>query len=1351
MSSALGAAGAVSYFKQEYEHARGSYYAEEGRTVGRWRGELVEYFGLSGAVNREDFERLCEGQDPRTGERLVRHVRPHERTNLYGDEIKTGGHRAGCDITFSAPKSVSLAALVGGDERIKEAHAEAVTAALREVEKYAQARPGGNAKAEPTGKLLFASFEHDASRPDKRDGYAAPDLHTHNFAFNLTLTEGGKIKPVQPVELYRSQKYGTAVYRAALAEKLQRLGYEIDVDRRTGAPEIRGISREYIEAASPRQRDIKEAAEALNLTSTRAAAGRNRRTKTYDREEMKARHQELDRQFGGQANAVVREAQTRAQEMPVLLWDEAGSRARAQEAVTFAIEKAGEREAVNDTRRLLTDALRRHLGRTTFEAVGEEMRLREERGQLVGIVLDDAARERVTTEKALRREAENVERMRAGKGTQQPISEHIPATVTTLPDVTLNEGQRRAFEQIVTSRDQISGLQGKAGTGKTTTLAAVREAAVSAGYYVQGLAPTTRAAQLLADSGMETRTLQKFLRQKDDPKTPRRFLVLDESSLASTKQVNDFLSRVRPGDRVLLVGDVRQHEGVEAGSPFAQLVRHGMETAQLEQIVRQREKPLREVVENLSAGKVKEAVDGLRRQGRVTEITDPEERLKTIARDYCARPDRDGTLVISPANKERVELNRMIHRELQATGQISARNYKTKVLENRSELTGAERTFAGAYQQDDVIRYSAGSRKHGIGAGEYARVLAADEKNNTLTVRMENDRRQLSYDPSRLQGVTVYREADREFSAGDRLQFRAPYQRARVAGGELGTLEKMEKGRLTVALDSGRSAEFHIDENRHIDYGYAVTSYSSQGQTVNRVLAEIDTRAPDVVVNRRTAYVTASRARTEVTIYTDSAERLGAALARQVDKSTALEAVYGRPEAIPQLREVSDGQTGRTQTEAGADRARGVGEAGATSRAGRSLSAFDRSRIYQPAARALADGGADSRHSPERDREGAPEGARGEAGREREREGTNRSAARRVEPGVDGHERARQQPDGRHTQQPGPDGTRDSGTQVTTEQPRAAAGTRAEERHAALDAQAHYVAAPDHVPAAHFADRAADAGRDVRTNKLPAPARAEREQPSDGRTDLRDEADRPAGRGDLAGDERHAPVFSHLGSLDVSRLGVAQSVDGRGAGRGGGHHLDLDGGGLPDLGHGSEAALGHHSLGRGVGDPHRADGLHNLPVLGGTEAEQQRVGTLSGDGERSIADEVRIILDRPAQVEQMAAEVLRLADENRLTQGMPPVEAQMQEYMRAALVRAAERPPSEAQAERNRQIAEALGRDDPHHENALESSLYAALNAPNRGELLDRFTAAAESAYEREQAPAIEHVQPSHDDFSISR
>lgn len=888
ISKALSALGAVSYFKNEYEHARGSYYTEDEKVVGQWGGELAEHFGLSGAVRREDFERLCEGQDPTTGAQLIRHVKAHRTTNQYGEEIETGGHRAGFDVTFSAPKSVSLAAIVGGDERIRDAHAEAVSSTLREVEKYGQARLGGKRPSETTGKLLTASFQHDAARPDRRDGYAAPDLHTHNFIFNLTVAADGKTRSLQPREIYKCQQYAKALYRSRLAENLQKLGYEIRIDEKTGAPEIEGISREYIEASSPRQREIKEAQEALGANSTRAIAARNRRTKVYDRDEMKARHQELDSQFGGQAHAVVKEARTQAQEMSALLWDEGASRAKAREAVTFAIGKGSEREAVGDERQLMTDALRRHMGRTTVGAVTAELREREARGQLVGLVLDDEARRRWTTEKALQMESANIEKVRAGKGAQRPIAEHVPEQLTTGQGVTLSESQRAAVEQIVTSRDQICGLQGRAGTGKTTALAAVREAAERAGYDVQGLAPTTRAAQLLGESGMETRTLQSFIRRKHEPEAQPRFYVLDESSLASTRQLDSFLSRVRPEDRVLLVGDVRQHEGVEAGSPFAQLQRHGMATAELGEIVRQQDAPLREVVENLSAGRIKEAVDGLSEQGRITEIADGQERLKAIARDFCERPE--GTLVVSPANRERVELNTQIHDRLQATGQISRKNYRTKVLENRNELTGAERTFAASYQRDDLIRYTAGSKKHGIGAGDYARVLSTDEKENTLTVKLEKSGHQITYNPQRLQGVSVYREAERQFSEGDRVQFRAPYHPARVANGELGTLEKIAKGQLTVKLDSGRSVSFEIERNRHIDHGYAVTSHSSQGQTVNRVLVNADTTEPDKLLNQRMAYVAGSRARLDARIYTDSEAKLSAALARQVDKSTALEA-----------------------------------------------------------------------------------------------------------------------------------------------------------------------------------------------------------------------------------------------------------------------------------------------------------------------------------------------------------------------------------------------------------------------------------------------------------------------------
>jgi conjugative relaxase-like TrwC/TraI family protein len=153
--------------------------------------------------------------------------------------------------TISAPKSVSLAALVGDDESVREAHRESVQETLKEAEKYTQARGGGDNPAITTGKMVAAQFEHTSSRPDQKNGYAAPQLHTHVVIFNMTQTEDGKVRSVESGELFDSQKLATAIYRAHLADKLQELGYEIRVDPHTGAPEIKGFTAAYLQDSSP--------------------------------------------------------------------------------------------------------------------------------------------------------------------------------------------------------------------------------------------------------------------------------------------------------------------------------------------------------------------------------------------------------------------------------------------------------------------------------------------------------------------------------------------------------------------------------------------------------------------------------------------------------------------------------------------------------------------------------------------------------------------------------------------------------------------------------------------------------------------------------------------------------------------------------------------------------------------------------------------------------------------------------------------------------------------------------------------------------------------------------------------
>jgi len=255
ISKPLSAGQAQAYHKEEFANAQGNYYSEGETIRGEWHGKLAEEWGLRGDVQEEHFARLANGQHPITGEQLVRYQAAREYVNERGETVSTMEHRAGWDATFSAPKSVSLTALVGGDDEVRQAHRESVKVALDELEKYVQARIGGNHPAETTGKWVAARFEHDSARPV--DGYAAPQLHTHVVFFNLTETANGETRSLQPHELYRSQQYATAIYRSELALRLKDQGYEIETGR-SGQPEIQGYTREYLEASSPRSEQIKE-------------------------------------------------------------------------------------------------------------------------------------------------------------------------------------------------------------------------------------------------------------------------------------------------------------------------------------------------------------------------------------------------------------------------------------------------------------------------------------------------------------------------------------------------------------------------------------------------------------------------------------------------------------------------------------------------------------------------------------------------------------------------------------------------------------------------------------------------------------------------------------------------------------------------------------------------------------------------------------------------------------------------------------------------------------------------------------------------------------------------------------
>ncbi len=883
ISKPLSAGQAQTYHKEEFANAQGNYYSEGDRIRGEWNGKLSEEWGLRGEVQEEHFQRLANGQHPLTGEQLVRHQTAREYVNARGETVSTMEHRAAWDATFSAPKSVSLTALVGGDEAVRHAHRDSVKVALHEMERFVQARLGGNRLPETTGKWIATSFEHDSARPV--NGYAAPQLHTHVVFFNLTETKNGEARALQPHELYRSQQYATAIYRSELALRLKGQGYEIERGK-SGQPEIVGYTREYLDASSPRSQQIQAYLEQQGIKGAGAAQiaahqTRDDKLPAITHSEMQRMHKEMAERFGNQPEQVIRAAHSHevARNVP--------NRQHLESALTYAQDKNLERHAVTDERDLMRDALKRSMGEAAFREVRESFEKRIDSGHLIELESRSPARA-FTTERMIQYERDNVTEMRQGQGQHGPLVSPETWQSVQQNHAHLSTGQRAAVEQILTTHDKIIGLEGVAGAGKTTSLTAVREAAEREGYHVVGLAPTSRAAHKLGESGIESHTLQRELIRNEVPNEgQKRLFVIDESSLASTKQINEFFHRLQPPDRVLLVGDTRQHEAVESGRPYKQLQEAGMETAKLGEIVRQKDPALKEAVEQFARGDVHGGIASLEQQGRVHEIVNPQERFNSIAREYSRNPE--GTLVISPDNESRRELNSLIHRELQNRGDIGRDEHKLRVLESRQEMTGADRQWAGQYEPGDVLRYSRGSKTEGIKPGEYARVTSVDAKENHLTIEREAGTLQ-TYDPRRLSGVSVHREAERAFSQGDRVQFTAPSRELHVANRDLGTVEHVNSnGDLKIRMDSGQEVRFNVREHPHLDYGYAVTSHSSQGQTADRVLVHVDTEKSELLVNNRFAYVSVSRAQHDAHIYTNDGSKLSRSLGRETSQRTATE------------------------------------------------------------------------------------------------------------------------------------------------------------------------------------------------------------------------------------------------------------------------------------------------------------------------------------------------------------------------------------------------------------------------------------------------------------------------------
>jgi conjugative relaxase-like TrwC/TraI family protein len=872
---ALTAAQAESYYEEKYSHD--DYYSQEQRVVGQWSGRGAHELGLTGEVESEDFRAVLHGLRPASGQVLV------HKANGYDDR------RAGWDATFNAPKSVSIQGLVGDDHQLIEAHRKAVSRALAELEQYALSRRRGGSEWVVTGNFVSARFDHIAARPARgvEDGYGPdPHLHTHVVIANMTRRPDGEWRGLDPIEIYRGQTFATAVYRSELAHEVQRLGYGIRIGGQDGRWELDAYTREQVMAFSRRRQDIEQAMARSGLTGAGAAqniAHQTRRSKDQrDEESLKAEWRLRAQQYG---ITFERRLVQRHKHLPPL-------EEKAREAIRQSIEENTERESVIDRRGLEAKALQHAMGSVQLDQIRTESERFVRGGPLIAAGESaNSPQGTYTTPEMIALERENIAIMRAG---QSKVG-----AVGVSSDIRLWANQRQlaadqamAAEMMLSSNDWITSIEGRAGAAKTTTVGAIREFAEQQGYAVYGFAPTTRAVKSLVEARMAATTLPSLLEsqaRRDAPK-PKQIWIIDESSLLPTRQVNRVLHKASDEGvaRLIFVGDQRQHHAIEAGRPIFQMQQAGMAVARLDTIRRQRDPELREAVERAAKGQIPESLMILERRGDIREVADIKKRRKQIARDYAAAHYAGRrVLAVSPANDERRELNKAIRAELIARGHVAPAGQEHTILVNRG-LSGSQRAVAHNYEEGDVVRFTRGSRLFAVAKGDYARVEAVDREANLLTVNTADGRR-IAYNPLRLFGVEVFREEQRVLSRGDRIQFRAPDRALGVANGEFATIESIHLGRAVMRLDGGEQLKAACARLRHIDHGYASTSHSAQGATVDRVIVDINTQLSPGLVNRKQFYVSISRARDALMIFTDNRARLGRAVSRSREKSLAVE------------------------------------------------------------------------------------------------------------------------------------------------------------------------------------------------------------------------------------------------------------------------------------------------------------------------------------------------------------------------------------------------------------------------------------------------------------------------------
>lgn len=849
---------AANYFQNGQDEL---YYAKQ-QEVGIWRGELCNELGLiaGSEIDENHFKRLLNQIDPHNDHLLV------ERTQ----EV------AGYDLTFSAPKSVSIQIETNPDESVRSelqaVHDAAVERIRQLIERdyagYQTREKDGNRGHRHTGKIITAAFNHDTSRN------LDPDTHTHLFVHNMTKDETGKWRSLDARELFANEYYLGMVYRAEMAALLEAKGYELTVtDRKQGFFELAAVPGEMIDEFSTRSKEVENERERMKAELGRELTKEEHESaKTSTRQtKKKVNREEVRIQNIQRANSF--EISSLKVSEPITEQLISG----ANEALLMAAESLHESESLFKKEELFRAAMKIGLGSgITLDALEADIQTNND-----FIVLANGM---MTTKKMADIESEILKDIKNKQNSQNAVLSINDATAwvdTASKDrkdqsgYGLTDGQKAAAVEILSSCDSLVIINGDAGTGKTTLLSEVNRCVNAENRQIIGLAYTGKAAaEIESASGIRSTTLHAFLNRKDSV-PENSILVVDEASMIGSKQLHQLIKRAHESNaKIVLLGDTKQFKGIGGGDMFSRLQEQPAicKTISMSESIRAKTENMKELYSLIKERQFESAIGKMSERGELVEA-DKDDAIRRIVEQY----DQE-TLVIASRNEDRMALNFAIRDHL-GIGQGSI---EVDITQNITP-SGVDRYFSQSYEVGSLITVN--KAFPGFKPGSKGQILSIDQINNRINIQTSKG----------IKSIKLYKYGDhlsvekttqRDLAVGDKISFlKNDVKTLKVMNAQTAVIQSIDRQKIHVKHEDGRQLEIDLNQWNHIDYGYALTDVKSQGQTAKKVAILADAK----MANSNAFYVQVTRAQHAVSVYTDNIKMFTANVEKLQSKTSTVD------------------------------------------------------------------------------------------------------------------------------------------------------------------------------------------------------------------------------------------------------------------------------------------------------------------------------------------------------------------------------------------------------------------------------------------------------------------------------